>query len=314
MKTVLLAALVGLCACGGSSDPAPGTLLHADLEREPAPMVEEEPGPDGLVLRLLSLGDEPHRVLRYERHAGVTEDGRIEMLMSVAAAAADGRQGAHRTAPIRLDFEIGPTEIVEEHLMRYHARITGLQVGLPADTPQEILAHIAEETEPLRHLESTVTIDDRGIVHERVGEQTEGLDPDTLTLLGNIRMSLVSPVLPGPAIGEGAAWEVKHVVDHGTFEVEQIVSYELVSLEEHTGRLQVILRQHAHPGPMGEGAELTHYQTIGGGYVEMDLRHFVPEAQITGRTHVEANVRNAAAQIVPTQSETSVAIRVEPAR
>jgi hypothetical protein len=313
MQKVTLAAMALLCACGGTSSPS-GELLHADLERQPNQMIEEEPGPDGLVLRILNLGDEePRHELRYERRAAMTEDGRIEMLMSVAAADAEGRQGQHQTAPVRLEFEVGPTEMLDEHLMRYHVRITGLQVGLPSETPEEVLAQIARETDPLRQLESTVVVDDRGIVHERIGETPEGLAPHTLTLLGNIRMSLVSPVLPLQPIGEGAVWEVKHIVDHGTFEVEQVVSYELVSFEGHTGRLQVTLRQHALPSEGGTAHELTHYESIGGGYIEFDRRHLVPEAQITGRTHVDANVR-AVDRLIPTQSEMSVAIRVEPAR
>ncbi|RLB55895.1 MAG: hypothetical protein DRJ42_04845 [Deltaproteobacteria bacterium] len=315
--------LVLLAACGGADQPPPGTLLHADMNQTPERVVEEEPGPDGLILRMLSFGDEDgRRELRYERREGTTEDGRIQMMMSVAIPGADGRQGGHQTAPISLDIEAGPTEAAGDGLWRYHLRVTGLQVGLPPETPQEVLEHFATETAPLRALASTVVIDDRGIVHERAGEIPEGLEPRTLALLANIRMSLLSPVLPGAAIGEGATWEVKHLEDHGDFEVHQIVSYELVSLERHTGRLQVTLRQHAPPGPIGgreeDGGgeargELISYETLGGGYVEFDLRHIIPEAQIAGRTHVEAVIETPAARI-PTQSEMSIAIRVEPSR
>ncbi|MBW2460481.1 MAG: hypothetical protein JRH11_02460 [Deltaproteobacteria bacterium] len=319
----VLPLLVALGACGGPDQPPPGALLHADMNQTPERVVEEEPGPDGLILRMLSLGDDDgRRELRYERREGATEDGRIQMMMSVAIPGADGRQGGHQTAPISLDFEVGPTEAAGEHLLRYHARVTGLQVGLPPETPQEVLEQFAAETAPLRRVASTVVVDDRGIVHERAGEIPEGLNPRTLALLANIRMSLVSPVLPGPAVGEGATWEVKHLEDHGDFEVHQIVSYELVSLEAHTGRLQVTLRQHAPPGPIGgreeDGGgeargELVSYETLGGGYIEFDLRHLIPEAQIAGRTHVEAVIETPAARI-PTQSEMSIAIRVEPNR
>lgn len=312
-----LSSLWALGACGGPSQPPPGALLNADLSGGPEEVLEEEPGPDGLVLRILDLGDEPHRELRYERREGATEDGRIEMMMTVAVPGPDGRQGDHQTAPVSIDFEMGPTETVDEHLIRYHTRVTGLQVGLPPETPPEVLEQFASETAPLRELASTVVVDDRGIVHEREGEIPEGLNPRTLALLANIRMSLVSPVLPGPGIGEGATWEVSHEEDHGDFQVHQIVSYELVSLEEHTGRLQVTLRQHAPPGPIGEeGAvrgELAVYETLGGGYIEFDRRHVIPEAQIAGRTHVEAVIQTPAARI-PTQSEMSIAIRVEPNR
>ena len=136
--------LVLLAACGGADQPPPGTLLHADMNQTPERVVEEEPGPDGLILRMLSFGDEDgRRELRYERREGTTEDGRIQMMMSVAIPGADGRQGGHQTAPISLDIEAGPTEAAGDGLWRYHLRVTGLQVGLPPETPQEVLEHFA---------------------------------------------------------------------------------------------------------------------------------------------------------------------------
>jgi hypothetical protein len=303
-----------LAACGGSSEPSRGSLLAADLGAAPDREVEEEPGPDGLVLRLIDRGDAPHRLLRYERRLTSSEVARVQMMMTVAAASADGRQGGTQTAPVGIDFEVGPAEAVDGGLHRVRIRAIDVEVGLPADTPPDVVAQMNRETEPLRHIDTTLVVDDRGIVHETSGTPPEGLRPETRNLLANIRMSLLSPVLPTPAIGEGAIWEVKHAVDHGDFQVNQIVSYELVSFEEHTGRLQVSMRQHAPPGALSNGETLEHFSTIGGGYVEYDLRHLVPEAQITTRTHVEGELRNAEALLTPTESEMSVAVRVEPVR
>lgn len=268
-------------------------------------------------VELLSAGEAPRQPLRYQLQAGRQERLRLELALAMAAQV--GQEGGGQAAPpLVLDIVAGPTEKVGADRLRYRLQVRKASLQL---TEAEQAAHgeaIERDLALLRQLGGSVEVDTRGLTHHvALDVPSAPISPRFRSMLGNIRTALFSVPLPVEAVGVGARWRAKRIVDLQAFQVEQEVTYTLTALQGPRGTLQVTVRQSAAPQRLedpksGAQASLQAYETSGVGSVRFHLGHLTPVSEADVSSILRASLPKAEGQAVPLQVHMLSKVQVYP--
>lgn len=280
MRTVLLTlTLILVGACAGKT-PKPNEA------------------PAGLNQEVVTLdqGAEPRSQLRYHGASGRTE--RLLLRLSLANfietrfAAAGGR------APLLdLVLHAGATYRAEDGgVWGYPVKFEMIGIQGADQLPPEAQAALASELAPITRTTAVFEIDDRGITRSAKVNVPPEASPRLLTLLGNLRTTLLAAALPAEAVGIGARWQAERVVHVGELKVPQTVTYTLLAREEDTLRIGISLRQSATPqqfvlGLDGSKLQVEAYEVNAVGSTLVDLHGFAPLSEIHAVSQMRATLQ-----------------------
>lgn len=269
---------LALTACGGST---------------PEPRMA--PGGVGLSVQLLEPGAEPRDTLRYERVAGT----RDALVVQIAAnGLLETAEGAALVTPPILDLgiETGGMFRVREGVFGYQVRFRVIGVRMPEGTTAEQAETAGRLVAPLANVTGTFEIDDRGLTQRADLTIPEDAPPRLLTILGSIRMFLLSIPFPAEAVGVGARWEVTRLVDVRGIRTTQTVTYSLAERVGGTLRLGVTMHSSAAPqsvpvGTDGTQMDVEAYEASMVGSAIVKLDRIIPLSEVRGTSELRATLR-----------------------
>jgi hypothetical protein len=299
MRRIVPILIILFAACGGE-----------------APKVNDSRSAINLDVTMLDAGAEPRQELRYQRAAGRNE--RLLLRLSLANLLETRVGSAVAVTPVLdLVLGVGPTyQAKEAGVWGYpiHFELIGVHDtdGLSTDERNALV----EELTPVAHAQGTFEIDERGITRNAQVTIPPDMSPRLVSLLGNIRTTLVSSALPKEAIGIGARWQTDRIVKVGELSVPQTVVYTLLGREGDLLRIGVSLRQSATPqqftlGEHGAVFKLEAYEGSAVGTVLVDLHGFVPLTDVHGQSQMRATVQRGD-QSEPMSVSGDVSIQIAP--
>ena len=278
MRPIHLALILLLAACAGKT-PKPNDA--------PAGLNQD--------VVLLDPGAEPRKQIRYHGASGRVD--RLLLRISLANfietrfAAAGGR------APL-LDLVLhvgGSFRGSEEGLWGYPMRFDMIGLNGADELPAEARDALVAELAPIARTTAVFEIDDRGITRSANVSVPAEASPRLLTLLGNLRTTLLAAALPVEDIGIGARWQAQRLVTVNEMHVPQTVTYTLLGREEDVLRIGIALQQSATPqeivlGIDGSRLQVEAYEVSAVGTTLVDLHAFAPMAEVHGISQMRATV------------------------
>ncbi len=236
----------------------------------------------GPTVTLLDAGAEPRSELRISVQAGDAESMRLTQSQSIDQTI-DGLEvpsaGAVTTAATT-DIEV---ESAENGVFVVTSITSGAEI---VDAPSPGAAAQAEAAmAELIGIGNRFTMDDRGrvLANEPVG--LDGVDNAMVDeLLGGTSGTEIASPLPDEAVGIGATWEVVQRIPVFGLEIEQVLVYELVSIDGSVVELAVTGNQRVPAGSImnaqGIPAEVVSWDLAVSGTVTQDLTGLVPTSTI----------------------------------
>jgi hypothetical protein len=268
---------LALAACGGSKPP-----------------LREAPRGIGIATELIEPGAEPREVLRYRRAPGLIED--LVVQFGVASLLETPQGAAASEAPVlSLGLRLGVVSTVSEGVWSYPVafRMLGLKMPEGADPAQA--EALARTVAPLGAVSGLFDVDDRGITSRAEFVVPPEVSPRLVTLLGNVRTSLVTVPMPDPAVGVGARWQMQRVHQIGRIQTTQTVVYTLHERKDRVLRLGVTLQQSAAPQEVqfddGTVLKVESYEVSGTGSMIMNLDAITPLGELRGNSDLRGIVR-----------------------
>ncbi len=131
-------------------------------------------------------------------------------------------------------------------------------------------------------------ISDRGITRENTINLPPGLPAQMKQAMQSAERSmeqLASP-LPRQAVGVGARWQTKQVIEENGMHLEQVVTYKLLELNGKKGKLSMSVVQKGKPQNinlpgMPAKVHLDKYKASGSGTMNFDLDRLVPTSSVS---------------------------------
>ena len=265
------------------------------------PEAKEAPGGVNLEPVTLDRGAEPRGPLRYM----AKQDQNQKLLLRLSLGSFVETQLAYAEAElpiVDLIAAVGPSFRTEQpNIFGYPIRFEFVRIeggeGLDEQTRGEVMAEMAHLTETSAVFE----IDDRGITRKATVSISKKASPRMMTLLGNIRTTLLSAALPVEDVGIGARWQVDRVLEVGGMKVPQQVTYSLLGRDSEHLRIGVTVRQSAPPQQFALGAEggdkliVEAYEVSAVGVTLVDLREFAPLGELHGLSQIRGTYTTATA-------------------
>jgi hypothetical protein len=278
------------------------------------PAVSVAPQGVGLKTELIEGGAKPHEKLRYARAAGLTENLVIEFGLATLLEASDA--AALVSAPVlALGLTTGAVDKVSEGVWRYPFAFKVIGVKMPEGADPADIEEMSRAVAPLGAVTGSFEVDDRGITRRADLVIPPQVSPRLVTLLGNIRTSLITVPLPEEAVGVGARWKVERLHQVGSIATTQTVVYSLLERKERMLRLGVTLQQTAAPQevPFDDGSivQVEAYEVSGTGSMLMDLDAITPLGELRGTSDLRGMLKHGAAT-EPLQASGAVEIMVAP--
>jgi hypothetical protein len=299
MRRNFLTLLVLLAACAGETPKVNDNRAGIDLD-----------------VKLLEPGSEPRSELRYQGVVGSTE--RLLLRLSLAGFL-DTRVGSAAAVAPTLDLvlNVGPTtHNAEKSTWGYPVSFELIGVHGADQLSTQDQADLTALLEPITRAHGVFEIDDRGITRSADVSVPPEASPRLMTLLGNVRITLLSSALPKEAVGMGARWQTERVVKVGPMNVPQTVVYTLIAREGDVLKLGVSLRQSASPQqfPLGTDGTTFHLEQYEGSAVGtslVDIHSLVPLTDVSGQTQMRASIQHAG-QSEPLAMGGDVMIQITP--
>jgi hypothetical protein len=212
-------------------------LLHARPVTAQTPEMPTLSVPSPPVVKVLSTGAEPRRVLRYTV-AGPSKE-RVDMTMQMSLAMTMG------------DVSLPAPQIPAMH-MGVNIDVTGVNAAGDisftfgyADFTAEGAPLPGEIADMIKNATGSVTMSNRGIVKAMAFDAGASSNPMLKQLMSSAGIEKLSAPLPEEPLGVGARWEVEQALNIGGVTTTQKTIYELVSLDAASATMKLTLTQGA---------------------------------------------------------------------
>ena len=272
-----------------------GLLLVQLSCAKQTPKPQEATSGINLQAQLLEPGAEPREELRYKRADGLTENLIVELSLATLLEAA-GASAVVEAPVLALGLTMGEVRCTNapDPLCNYPFRFRVIGVKMPEGASEAQTAEVGRAVAPLGAVSGTFEVDARGITKKADVDVPPGVSPRLLTLLGNIRTSLISVPLPEEKVGVGARWQVERLHDVGKIKTTQTLVYSLLERKDRVLRLGVTLRQSAAPQEVAYDEttklKVDSYEFSGTGSMVMSLDAITPLSEIRGNSELRGTV------------------------
>jgi hypothetical protein len=272
-----------------------GGLALPGCAKKPAVQSANNPTGLGLETELMEPGAEPREQLRYQRAPGLTEH--LVIQFGLATLLETSAAGVEAEAPVlSLGLTMGAVSRASEDTWRYPFTFRVIGIKMPEGSSEAQAAEVAHMIAPLAGVSGAFEVDERGLTRRADVVVPADLPPRLISLLGNIRTSLVSVPLPEEAVGVGARWKVQRAHQVGRVEATQTVVYTLLERKERVLRLGVTLQQSARPQAVlfdkDIKFQLEAYEVSGTGNMLMNLDAIIPLGELRGTSDLRGTLRH----------------------
>jgi hypothetical protein len=162
------------------------------------------------------------------------------------------------------------------------------------NTPPQMAELLKQSLAGVKGVTSKGVISNRGVSKSAEVSVPAGADPQTQQTMEQMKeaMSSMTIALPEEAVGPGAKWEVKQMIQQQGMTIAQTTTRELLSLNGNVLKIKSTITQQAgkqkmqNPSLPGMKADLTKLTGEGTGEGEFDLTKLLT-VQATAQMHTE---------------------------
>lgn len=255
-------------------------------------------------VQLLNPGSAPQQQLRLKPSLGVKKTTNMAVKMEMGAATADKSMNAIKVPTMVLTIDTKATKIDSNGDIHYEFSYANADIaGDTPNLPTAALDAMRSTVKKLVGLKGSFIMDSRGAHKGGDFILPEGTDNNFKQMVQNMSKSLeqLSSPLPLEAVGQGAKWRISSSSNLSGMNVNQIATYELISLQDGVATLKTSVEQQANPQnltspqlPPGATLSLKSFVSQGGGEVIMRLDRLMPvRSVISINSQTEMGVKNA---------------------
>ncbi len=245
-------------------------------------------------VRLLEAGAEPRKVLRLHPAAGDKQTMNMVMKMAMDMNMGQGQSQSIKLPAMNMTMETTVKEVSGDGDVTYDLVLGDCGVAEDQDALPQVVEAMKSALAGLKGLSGSGKISSRGIVKAADIKIPSGAAPQVRQTMEQMKDSIagMSSPLPEEPVGAGAKWENKTPVKTQGMNLEQTVTYELVSIngEQFTTKgtiIQAAANQKVQ-SPAMPGMKVDLSKMTGRGTAERtsDLNRLLPLAA-TVQTHSE---------------------------
>jgi hypothetical protein len=280
---VLPLLVVTMPACEKKSPASAPAEEGAKAERAPSEASDElvTPPGKGSVVVLLEPGAEPRAPLRYKLTNGKRAAMDILMTMSMEITMNGQKQPTAAIPPMRIVMETTITEVMSENEASYFFRVTDAGVAETAGYDPAAVSLLNTQLATIIGAKGTAKVDSRGFNTDVTMDLPAGLDPQMRQMMESTRQSIeqMSSPLPEEAVGLGAKWELRQLIEQSGMKMKQRTRFTYVEGDGASGKLEAETKQIAENQKIttnGVTVDLESLKGSGKGIVNFDLAYLVP--------------------------------------
>ena len=239
------------------------------------------------ILRLVSPGRAPLKVLRYRAKAGQKAHASMTMSMAMAMEMAGRAMPMPAVPEMRCGFDVTVTEVTPQGDIHYDFVFSDFDAVAAAEVPAAVLEGTRRAVAGLRGMRGRAVVSNRGITREARLEVPPEAPAQLKQTLDSLQQSMrqLSAPLPEEPVGPGARWDTTHRLTQNGITIEQTGHVELTSLEKERIQLAIALTQSAPPQrmalagvPPAMRTDLVSLQSAGEGVTVLDLGLLLPSS------------------------------------
>jgi Family of unknown function (DUF6263) len=303
-KTLLIASLCLLCT-GGTIELFP-TSSQAEIR-----LIAQQPAGENSGIstsskspqvQLLNPGAEPRQKLRLKPSLGVQKTTNMTFKMEMGASTADKSMNVTKIPTMVLTIDTKATKIDANGDIHYEFSYTNADIAdNTPNLPTAALDAMRSAVKKLAGLKGSFIMDSRGTHKGGSFILPEGADNNFKQMVQQMSKSLeqLSSPLPAEAVGKGAKWHISSPSNLSGMNVNQIATYELISLQDGVATLKTSVEQQANPQnltspqlPAGSTVALKSFASQGQGEVIMRLDQLMPVRSVVSiNSNTEMSVK-----------------------
>jgi hypothetical protein len=251
----------------------------------PNPTATPKPAPSRPIVELLSVGAEPRQILRYKPAVKSKQTAIMTMNMQMAMSIAGETVPIGNLPGTAITFETLVDRVDPNGDIHYQFRYTNVDLVGSSQLPPAQRAQLLTQIQKLKGVRGTVVVDDRGQTKFGKFDLPPDLDIADKKMLKQISNSVeqLSSPLPEPALGVGAKWRVLSTPKLNGMQIQQVTTFDLVSVQAGRMTLNVVQEQQAAPQqvsatqlPKGKMLNLKSLTGKGQGQLFVKLDRIVP--------------------------------------
>jgi len=239
-----------------------------------------------LSLELFDPGAEPRQELRFTPAVNAKQTVAMTVDMDITMSINGQSPPQIDTPAVEIKIETQVTKVDANGDIYTDFSYSDVDVIPAPNTPPELVNTMRSQLQSLVGLQGSIIIDVQGNTKDINFDLPENLDPISEQMFEQMSNSLkqLSSPFPSEAIGVGAKWQVPNSVSiNNGISINQIATYELVSLQDNIATLEVSLEQNAPPQsinlpgmPPGASVELESLDSEGQGDMTIGLSQIMP--------------------------------------
>lgn len=260
-------------------------------------------------LELLDPGTEPRQELRFQPMVNAKQTAIIIMDMDLATSIAGNSIPRVNIPATKMTLETVVTKVDDNGDIHYQFSYTDADLVSDESVRPEVREAMREQIQKVTGLNGTAVVDSRGQTKTAEIAIPENLDANTQQMVEQISDSLkqISSPVPSQPVGVGARWRVSSSTNLRDIDLNQIATYELVSLNNDVATLEISIEQEAPPQnmnlaglPSGTSMTLQSYDAQGQGKLKISLNQLMPISynfSLLSNTEMNAQTPNVDQQI-----------------
>jgi hypothetical protein len=251
-----------------------------------APEIKPQAATDssGEQVKLLDAGAEPRKALRLHPTAGDKQTMTMIMKMGMEMKMGDMPGQPLKMPGMKMVMDVTVKNVADNGDISYETATTEAAIIEQEGVLPQIADAMKASFAGLKGMSSTGVMSNRGVNKSSEIKVPDSADAQTKQAIDQMKEALSKTSLPLPEepVGVGAKWEAKMPIKTQGMTLDQVATYELVSLDGEQLNAKSTISQNAsnqkieNPSMPGIKVDLTKMTTTATGNTTLDLTHAVP--------------------------------------
>jgi hypothetical protein len=260
------------------------------LEKPSTPVVAgatnatSEPRASGSQVKLLEAGTEPRAILRLHPKPGDKQTLEMILKMALGIKVAEMENPPMKMPAMKMTVELTIQSVSPEGDIAYEIVTSDASVTDEPDVMPQVAEAMKASLVGIKGASGKGTFSSRGLNKRMEFKPPAGADPKIQQTSEQLKEAFSNFAVPLPeeAVGPGAKWEVRMPVKSQGITIDQIATYQLVSVENERVITKSTIAQRAsnqkmsNPAMPGVKLDLTRMTAAGSGGVTFDLSQLAP--------------------------------------
>lgn len=275
--------------------PQPATVKSQPSAAKPA----AAPAKTILPVKVLTAGSQPRKFLSLHPKVGDKQTLDMTMKMAMNVSFAGHQRPPVNIPPMTTTMTVEVKDISTNGDIHYSLSYDDLSLAADTNTPPAVVAAMKTALGSIKGMTSTGVMTSQGLVKSMHANLPAGMPRQLSQVLGQMKESFSSACVPLPdePIGPGAKWKHTVKIKSQGITMEQTATYELVSIDGDSIKLNSTLslsapHQEVHnPAMPGLKLEVSRLTGAGTGKTTVNLARIMPQsASMTENTDMAMSV------------------------